>query len=493
MNDQPKNPLSEEEAPETKGNANQDPRGILGRLNRRLLFFGVIALLALAMFAISRMDALSAFFENLLDICSPLIIGGIIAYLCNPILNFYERHAFRRLRRGGLKRGLSLLMTFLTALGIVAAILLLIIPELIDSLREIVNNYDVYLNQLLAFVQRAIDVITANIDVEIDISDVDKLTAVIEDVFGSVDNALVKFLERIETTTEGKDILTNLWDSLVKIVNTFMDVLIGLFIAFYLLASREKRSAQIRKFRKAYFTDKTDRRVTEVVTLVDKTFGGFIKGMLLDAVAVGVVTFILMTLFSVSRYNLLIAAICAVTNIIPVFGPFIGAIPAGLIVLISNPSRFFVFVVLIVIIQQIDGNVIYPRIQGSNTGISSLAVLSAITVMGSLWGVGGLILGVPLFAVVIELVKRTIDKRLDAIGEPTDTTCYYAEDAVGNADEEVHYEHAHWLYKYDHSRLKVRIDRIKDAVRARFCKCDKSDETPSDESNDNTPPADSAQ
>lgn len=496
MNDQNQLPPTEEDIPATEpdtGNGeSQDPRGRLSRLNRRLLFFGAIALLALIMFAISRMDALSAFLGNLVSICSPLIIGCVIAYLCNPILNFYEYRAFHRLRSKGLRRGLSLLMTFLTALGAVAAVLLLIIPELLNSLREIVNNYDVYLNRLLAFVQSAIDVITANIDVEIDISDVDKLTTVIENVFGSVDNALIKLLNRLESMTAGKDLISNLWGGIMKIVSTFMDVLIGLFIAFYILASREKRFAQIRKFRKAYFTDKTDQRVTEVVTLVDKTFGGFIKGMLLDAVAVGIVTFILMTLFSVSEYNLLIAAICAVTNIIPVFGPFIGAIPAGLIVLISNPSRFFVFVVLIVIIQQIDGNIIYPRIQGNNTGISSLAVLSAITIMGSLWGVGGLILGVPLFAVVIELVKRSIDKRLVAIGEPTDTTNYYSDNAVGNADEEVHYEHSHWLYKYDHSRLKVRIDNARNALRARFCKCDSDNGESDGESDNQTHPEDPA-
>ena len=491
MNDQNNHPPVVEDIPdETQAPAceSPDPRGLLGRLNRRLLFCGAVALIALALFTISKIGALSAFLSQLLEVCSPLIIGCVIAYLCNPILNFYEYRVFRRMKRSGLRRGLSLLMTFLSALGLVAAVLLLIIPELINSLRELVNNYDVYLNRLLAFVQGLIDTVTANMDVDIDISDVDKLTTLIEDVFGSVDNALIEFLSRIETLTQDKDIITDLWDGIVKIVSTFTNVLLGLFIAFYILGSREKRAAQIRKFRKAYFTDKTDRRVTEVVTLVDQTFGGFIKGMLLDAVAVGVVTFILMSLFGVSKYNLLIAAICAVTNIIPVFGPFIGAIPSGLIVLISNPSRFFVFVILIVVIQQIDGNIIYPRIQGNNTGISSLAVLCAITIMGSLWGVGGLILGVPLFAVVIELVKRAIEKRLTAIGEPTDTTHYYSENAVGNADEEVHYEHAHWLYKYKNSRLKVRVDNAKAAIRARFGKSNEGD----DEATDNTPPDDPA-
>ena len=171
----------------------------------------------------------------------------------------------------------------------------------------------------------------------------------------------------------------------------------------------------------------------------------------------GIVTFILLSIFRVSDYNLLIAAICGVTNIIPVFGPFIGAIPSALIVLISNPSKLIVFILLILVIQQIDGNIIVPRIQGNNTGISSLAVLIAITVMGSLFGVMGMIIGVPIFAVIIELCKRALDERLKKRGRPTDTVAYYPSDAVGNAEEEVYYEHSHLRYLYDHSKLKAII------------------------------------
>ena len=152
-------------------------------------------------------------------------------------------------------------------------------------------------------------------------------------------------------------------------------------------------------------------------------------------------------------------------SIIPVFGPFIGAIPSGFIVLISNPDKLLVFIILILVIQQIDGNIIVPRIQGNNMGISSLAVLVAITVMGSLFGVIGMIIGVPIFAVVIELCKQAIEHRLIKRGAPTDTTYYYPADAVGNAEEEVYYEHAHLRYKYEHSKLKVYVDKATRTLR----------------------------
>ena len=149
------------------------------------------------------------------------------------------------------------------------------------------------------------------------------------------------------------------------------------------------------------------------------------------------------------------------TNIIPVFGPFIGAIPSAFIVLISNPSKFFLFLVLVLIIQQIDGNLLCPKIQGDNTGISSLAVLVTITIAGSQWGFIGLLLGVPVCAVIIELVKRFLDNKLEAMGEPTDTVAYYPEDALGNAEKDVHYEHAGLLYRYEHSSLKPKFEKFK--------------------------------
>ncbi len=425
-------------------------------LQKRTVFFGTVAIIAIIIYSIANADSLVQVYSRVGDILAPVIIGGVIAYLCNPIMRFYEYVVFRKMRKSEFRRGICLFMTVATVIAFFAAILALIIPELINSIKQLINNLDSYLQTILTAVQGIIDKIPM---LEIDVSNKEALIQFIEDTFGSVEDALAKASEALQKFIN----IGTVGNIVGGVVNIVKNIFLGIFIAFYILSSKEKRSAQIRKARAALLNEKQDKKLTEITLLVDKTFGGFIKGLLLDALAVGAVTFLMLTIFGVSEYNLLIAVICGITNIIPVFGPFIGAIPSALIVLISNPSKLLVFVILILVIQQIDGNILVPRIQGSNTGISSLAVLIAITVMGSVFGLMGMVIGVPVFAVIIEMVKRALEERLVKRGAPTDTIEYYPADAVGNAEEDIYYEHSHLRYRYEHSKLKVRVDRIRAA------------------------------
>lgn len=429
-------------------------------LKKRWLFFGTLAVIFVVAYCIVNVDSFSTVFKRISNVISPVIIGCVIAYLCNPILKFYEYLVFRKLGKGNLRLGLSLLCTFLSVLGILAILIAMIIPELYKSISDLVTNYEKYLNGLLGFVQSLINKLPPEVSDQIDISDMQKLTTFITDVFGNAEDIMSGILDKLKNYVFDANLIGNIWAFLSKIFGTIVDFVLGIFIAFYILSSKEKRLAQINKFRAAYLNEKRDEKLTEVVTLVDKTFGGFFKGVLVDALAVGVATYIFMSIFRVSEYNLLIAAICAITNVIPVFGPFIGAIPSGLIVLMTNPEKILVFIILILVIQQLDGNILVPLIQGNNTGISSLAVLISITVMGGLFGIVGMVIGVPVFAVIIELVKRAIEDKLRGQNKDTDTTHYYRKGAIGNAEEEVYYEHAHWKYKYDHSRIKPHVDKV---------------------------------
>lgn len=435
---------------------------------KHTVFYITAVVIALFLLAVAVLDPLTVFVKNLLSILSPIIIGAIIAYLCDPILEFFEFRVFRRMSKGGLRRGLSLLLTVIVAIGIVALIGVLIIPQLINSLTELFGNYEIYLNRLLGWLQNIINGVTANLPIDVDISDVNKLVAFLGDMFGSAENAFTEILNKLQQFATDGNLFEKLFGMLLGLFNAFKNAFLGVFIAFYILASKEKRSAQIAKFRKAMFSEKTNKRITEVVTLTDKTFGGFIYGKILDSIVIGILTFILMTIFEVSPYNVLIATFVGITNIIPVFGPFIGAIPSFFIVLISNPSKAFLFILLILIIQQLDGNIIGPKILGDNTGVSSLCVIIAICICGSLWGIAGMLIGVPVFAVIIELVKRLLEDRLKAKGEPTDTLEYYPAEAVINAEQDLYYEHSSLRYRYEHSRLKPRIDRLKSAVLTRF-------------------------
>ncbi len=450
--------MNEHPNPEKEPSMDGHTQKHLAHPYKRILFFGILAVIFVGIFCLVNLPSVSSFLGGIGNLLSPVIIGCVIAYLCNPILEFYEYRVLRRMSKTGIRRGLSLLLAILTMVGLIALLLLMVIPELVDSLMNLATNYEQYLDSLLGVVQNVINSLAAKFEFGTDvIQDVQQLKDMLFDFLGEGED----LMNKIKNFIAEKNVVGEGIDLIIGIFSTFFDIILGIIIALYILSSKEKRIAQIRKFRKAVFNDKQNGKITEITHLVSHTFSGYVFGVLIDALVVGVLTFVLLTIFNVSPYNLLIATLCAVTNIIPVFGPFIGAIPSAFIVLISNPSKFFVFIILILIIQQVDGNLLCPKIQGDNTGISSLAVLVTITIAGAQWGFIGLLVGVPVCAVIIELVKRFLDNRLESMGEPTDTVAYYPEDALGNAEKDVHYEHAGLLYQYEHSGLKPKIEKLK--------------------------------
>ncbi len=448
---------------ETDVGVKEEPRiSFWKKAGRKALVFGIIAVVAILLYIVVNMPAVTSFCRNLITHTAPLLIGVALAYLCDPILRLYEYRIFRRMSKEGIRRGLSLLLTVLTVLAILALVVMMIVPQLIESITELVNNYETYLDKLLAFLNGIVKKVTAHLPVDVDISSMERVKELLTDMYGSVDEFLTQIVQ--SDFVKGLLNLSNIadigWKTLTTLFTGVKNVLLGLFVAFYILASKEKRTAQINKFRRAMFTDTQNQKIGSFVHLVDKSFGGFIYGKLIDSLIIGVLTFVLLSILNVSPYNMLIATFIGVTNIIPVFGPFIGAIPSFFIVLISNPSKALIFIILAIVIQQLDGNVIGPKILGDNTGVSSLAVIIAITICGSLWGIVGMLVGVPLFAVIIELVKRMLERRLEAKGQPVDTLSYYPKDALGNAEQELYYEHAGLRYKYEHSRLKTRVNRL---------------------------------
>lgn len=440
----------------------------LKELGKKALVFAIIAISAILLYVIVNIPAVTNFCRSVIKHTRPVIIGGVIAYLCNPILRFYEYRVFRRMKHSGARKGLSLFLTVLTFFVIITLVVVLILPQLISSISDLFNNYESYLNGMLAFLQGYVDKITANLPVDINISSLENIQEYLVEMYGSVEDFFSDEILPLIQNWDFGSAFGSIMDWAGTFVNVAKDTFIGLFIAFYILAAKDRCAAQIKKFRCAVLTEKQNARVCEVTTLVHKSFGGFISGKIIDSLIIGVLSFVVLSIFHISPYNVLIATFIGVTNIIPVFGPFIGAIPSFLIVLISSPSKALLFLLLVLIIQQIDGNIIGPKILGDNTGVSSLTVIISITICGSLWGIVGMLVGVPIFAVVIELVKRRLEEKLIAKGQPTDTVAYYAKNAVADADKEVHYEHTSLLYSYEHSKLKPRIDRMREILNTRF-------------------------
>ncbi len=398
------------------------------RISKRTLI-GVIlyAILFFAILLISNLTAINKWLAGLLAVLNPVLIGLVLAYLANPFFRFFERKMLIHVSAPRVRRALALTLTYLVLLTIVAGLLLLIIPQLILSIHNFIINFDSYLSSIITQINGIIDLLNQSLPVREDGSsaiahlDFASIKAQLKEFWTALSKEIQEyfkpenlgFIKNIFTQTTG--ILTNL--------------VFAFFISLYLLASKEKRYAQIMKFRKAYFSESVNAKLTHMFTIADQSFGGFLRGKLLDSTIVGVLVYLCCLIFDIP-YAVLVATVVGITDIIPIIGPFLGVIPTAVIILLTDPMKVIIFLICILVIQQIDGNIIAPKILGENTGVSSLCVLVSIIIMGDLWGLVGMLVGVPLFATVIELVKLYLDQRLREKGLPGHAQDFDAQDAA---------------------------------------------------------------
>lgn len=371
----------------------------------------IYATLLLLIILLINLSAVNEWLGKLLWLLRPVTIGLIIAYLLNPFFRFFEKKLFKKISPFSLRRGLSLFFSYLVLCLILFLLIMLIVPQLIDSIWNFINQYESYLETTTGQINGLIEwfngkIASADGAARIPYLDADLLR-----------NSITKFFQSIEISSEtlagfltANNIFTvfNIASSIVSVIT---DVIFGLFISLYLLATKEKRYAQIMRMRRALFGDRTNEVITRFCTTADRSFGGFLQGKIIDSMIIGVLTYIAISIFDVP-YAILIATIVGITDIVPVIGPFIGVIPSAIIIFLTDPSKLIVFLICILVIQQIDGNIVAPKILGENTGVSSLCVIIAITTMGSLAGLAGMVLGVPIFATVLELSDAYLEKRL---------------------------------------------------------------------------------
>lgn len=381
-------------------------------INRLLLIAG--GFLLLLMIAFYR--EINTWLAVVVDIFSPVILGLIFAYLLNPIFRFLERRVFYRVYPSAARRTISLLLTYIAALLLIGLIVLLIVPQLISTLMNFITNYQSYIDGAIASVNGVISTINTTI---FDFFNVKNALGYIDASIVStlLDNILSELSEQIPVITSKASLF----------ISGATDVIFAIFISIYLLASKEKRYSQIMKFRNAIFSDKINQRITKICTTANNLFGKFVEGRLLDSLIVGILTYIVISLFRIP-HALLIASSIAVWNIIPTVGFLIGYIPAAIVLLFTDATLVIPFTLIMFVIYQIDSNIISPRILGYNTGVGPLCVIIAICTMGTLFGLIGLIIAVPLFATLLDLSNDLIHSRLQHKRMPSDTTNYYAPD-----------------------------------------------------------------
>ena len=357
-------------------------------------------------------DSIVNYWKNFCQIIAPITTGFVISYLSNSIVTFFEKRVFKWIHNFKIKRFISILVTMLLILLFIALILLILVPSLINTLvsfwETYVVNYENSIHNLVNTINKTLDRLkfidsSKRLNPDHTVSWVQtKFPWIVNvasgDLSALLPNVSISLSHNISAIIE---YALSLGISLINIIKNFV---LGIFIAFYMLMSKEKTKAYIKRLLTSFLAPQNANAVVRFGKLLDRSFGGFIEGQLLDAIVVGVVSYLVFLIFGLPIPHLL-ATIVAVTNVIPILGPFIGGIPAAFLVLLTAPEKTILFILLILIIQQIDGNIICPHIIGDKIQISSLATIIAIIVMGGLFGILGMFIGVPIFAVVIHIIN----------------------------------------------------------------------------------------
>ena len=378
---------------------------------------------------VSDFSRVGGWLDKLFTVLSPLIYGCVIAYIMLPFMRLCEKKIlwFKEGSKADkkLKRPLAVLMTMLLFVLIVSVFVVLVIPQVGSSFVELESQ----INGYVAAAQNLADKIIREFP-----------------LFNGQYKNLSEFLDVNEISTDIKSFISGFYGYLetgakyiISYAGSFVievkNALIGFIVAIYLLASKEILTAKTKKLLSAVMNRRHYVNLINLVRFTDKTFGGFVVGKIIDSIIIGLLTFIVMSIIGMP-FTPLISVIVGITNIIPFFGPFIGAIPSAFIIFIAEPKMTIWFVLMILVIQQIDGNIIGPKILGSSTGLTSLAVLIAIMIGGGFFGVAGMILGVPAAAVICALVKQKTDERLKRKDAPVSLDYYYSDPPVIDFDKE---------------------------------------------------------
>ena len=369
-------------------------------------------------------------------ILEPLIFGVVIAFLLNPIVRFVDSRLLPLLEQKtklkpalvrNLSRAAGIFVGVVVAVLVLYAFFSMLLPQLYESVVGIVDNAETYYTSIDRWV-----------------------TTILEDnpeIQSYVDTALGKIYDFINnwiTTTFLQDVqklLTTLTSSVVAFVKGFMNFLIGFVASIYILWSKDTFQAQAKKMVVAAFKPSAANHLLDLGSNINRIFSGFIIGKIIDSAIIGVLCYICMTLMKMP-YTALIATIVGVTNVIPVFGPFIGAVPSALIILLVDPLQAFYFIIFIIVLQQVDGNVIGPKILGNTVGISGFWVLISITVAAGIFGFAGMLLGVPVFAVIYLIISDIVNSSLRKKQKTTITDDYYDIHEVADLDRKAQAEEA---------------------------------------------------
>lgn len=356
----------------------------------------------LCAFVLFKMPVIISVLKGITEILKPFLYGVVFAYLLAPLCNKIEEKLFQIFPKAKTKARrficfIAIVISLCVAIAVIWLIIMMIIPQVWDSVMKIIQMVP----------QKLIEV---NNWIEHMLENQPELQAYFEE-FSSQAESNIDSLLNVDTIQKVQSIINSLSVQLFGVLGVVKNIFLGLLISAYLLGSRKLFGAQAGLILHGVFSDKWAKIIEEEIRYTDKMFNGFLVGKIIDSAIIGLLCFAGTSIMGFEA-PAFISVIIGITNIIPFFGPFIGAIPCGLLLLLENPMHCLYFIIFIFVLQQLDGNVIGPKILGNTTGVSSFWVLFAILLFGGMWGVVGMVIGVPLFAVIYDIIRKLVYRGL---------------------------------------------------------------------------------
>ncbi|MCM1056461.1 MAG: AI-2E family transporter [Firmicutes bacterium] len=397
------------------------------KINNKYFRWGLTAFLSIAAaivfyYFVFHSSNIKSGIKTITDILMPVVVGMAIAYLLTPVLNFVEQKILFPLckklkikdgkKKNSIIRGVSILVTAFLFVGLIYLLISMLISQIVPSIQNIVTNFDSYTTNITKWLNKALE---DNPEVgEYVIRTVTKYSGELEEwVTNDLPNTAAGLIRTVSV-------------SVINVMGGLWDFVIGFIISIYMMASKEKFAGQAKKIIYAVFEQDTSNTLIKNLRFTHQTFIGFLGGKIVDSIIIGILCFIGTSIMK-TPYAALVSVIIGVTNIIPFFGPFLGAVPCTLLIFVVDPLHplnCLYFVVFILVLQQVDGNIIGPKILGSSTGLTGFWVIFAITFFGGLFGVFGMIIGVPILAVIYATVRAAVNMALTKKQLPTETKQY---------------------------------------------------------------------
>lgn len=368
-------------------------------LNRKNLrkIRGLILFTAVVILALMKFDMLCEAVVFLIGIIKPFILGGMIAFVINIPMRFFETRLFKRIRIKG-KRALSLVLAFLAVILVITLVAVTVIPQLAATIRELTNKIPVFWNDII----KQLEIIfAANPTLLESLSHIETLEIDWKNIFNTVWGFLQNGMGNMLTST---------FSVASSIVSSTVSFFIALVFSVYVLVQKEKLGSQFKRTLKAYASPRIYENTLKVCSLLNQNFSNFITGQCTEAVILGLMFIVSMTVFRFD-YAVMIGVLIAFTALIPIVGAFIGCFIGAFLMMVDDPVKAFWFVVLFIVLQQIEGNLIYPHVVGNSVGLPSIWVLAAVTIGGSLMGIFGMLIFIPLLSTAYMLLREDVNRR----------------------------------------------------------------------------------